>query len=224
MGPSVVTTGARRAAARCGGHVDGGDLCDIDITQAGPQYDAPKKASSGTGPDAIGVCAATKLAITAARSRSVPPPRGDTPKSDSAHRVQRPNDAQRVADDAPTIFCVLVRERTCAAVAPSCDHSDRAHAIAASEYRYTRPTPRGTTTKTAPHALHRYRRATTSVSTGCSPGASGPSTVRARRPCPTITSARPGSRLTAAHAAQHDGRAASHEGGPNDQDLTSIAQ
>lgn len=179
---SVVTPRARCAGARCGGHVDGGDLCDIDITQRDPQYDAPKKASSGTGPNAIGVCAATKLAMTAARSRSVPTPRGATPKSDSAHRVQRRSDAQRVADAAPTVFCVLVRARTCAAVARSCAHSDSAHAIAPSEYRYPRPTPHGTTTRTAPHALHRYRRATTPVSAGCSPGAIGPSTVRARRP------------------------------------------
>jgi hypothetical protein len=91
-------------------------------------------------------------------------------------------------------------------------------------YRYPRPTPRGKTTSTAPHALHRYRRATTPVSDGRSPGAIGPSTVRARRPCPTITSARPGSRLTASHAVQHDGRAASHEGAPAAQDLTSMAE
>lgn len=160
----------------------GAVLCDIGITQRDPQNDAPKKASNGTRPDAIGACAATKAAMTAARSRSVPPPRGDTPKSNSAHRVQRRSDAQRVADAAPTVFCVLVRARTCAAVARSCDHSDRAHAIAANEYRYPRLTPRGKTTRTTPHALHRYRRATIPVSAGGSPGDSGPSTVRARRP------------------------------------------
>ncbi len=59
MEQSVVTTGARRAGAGCGGYGDGGDLADIDITQRDPQNDAPKKASSGTRPVANGACAAT---------------------------------------------------------------------------------------------------------------------------------------------------------------------
>jgi hypothetical protein len=44
------------------------------------------------------------------------------------------------------------------------------------------------------------------------------------RPCPTITSARPGSRPAASHAGQHGGRTAAHEGGPAAHNLTSIAQ
>ena len=109
---SVLTTRTGRGAARCGGRVEGGDLADLDITQRALQYDAPKKASSGTGPCAIGLCAATKLAMTAARSRSVPPARGALPKSDSPHRVQRRSDAQHIAHAAPTVVCVLVRTRT----------------------------------------------------------------------------------------------------------------
>ena len=109
---SVLTTRTVRGAARGGGRIEGEDLADIDITQRAAQYDAPKKASSSTGPCAIGLCAATKLAMTAARSRSVAPAHGASPKSDCAHRVQRRSDAQHVADAAPTVVCVLVRTRT----------------------------------------------------------------------------------------------------------------
>jgi hypothetical protein len=56
---SVAIPGARRAGAGCGGYEDGGDLAVIDITQRDPHNDAPKKASGGTRPVAIGACAAT---------------------------------------------------------------------------------------------------------------------------------------------------------------------
>ena len=146
------------------------------------------------------------------------------PNSDSAHRVQRRSDAHRVADAAPIAFAVLVRDRTCAAGARSQPHCASAHAIAHSEYRTPRPTPLGTTTRIALQALHRYRRATTSVTAAGSPGTGGPSIARPRFPCPTITNARPGSRPAASHTAQNGGRAASHDGGPAAQDLTSISQ
>lgn len=224
MDKSVGTASARRAGARCGGYGSRRVRSIIDIAQRGVQNEAPKKASSGTRPVDSGACAATYAAMTAARSRSVPVTRGPTPKRRGAQRVQRRSDAQRLAIEAPTVLAVLVAVRTSAAVACSYDHSDSAHAIAASEYRNPRPTPRGTTTKIAPHARHKYRRAMTSVSAGRSVAPSGPSSVRARRPWPTITSARPGSRLDAEHDAQHAGRTASHDGGQMTQDLTSTAQ
>jgi hypothetical protein len=88
----------------------------IDVTQRGRQNEAPWKASSGTGPAEIGACAATKLTMRAARSRSVPCSPAAVPKSLSAERVQRNNDAQRVADAAPTRLAVLLRARVAAAV------------------------------------------------------------------------------------------------------------
>lgn len=66
-------------------------------------------------PLVIGACAAMKVAIAAARSRSVPVAGSSHPKSDTAHRVQRASEAQRVADAAPIVFAVLVRSRTQAA-------------------------------------------------------------------------------------------------------------
>lgn len=84
-------------------------------------------------PVAIGACAATKLAMCAARSRSVPcsgEQAAPTPKRASAHRVQRGSDAQRFEDAAPTVLAVLVRARTFDAVARSLPHSASAHAIA----------------------------------------------------------------------------------------------
>lgn len=215
---------ARRAGPGCGGYVDGGDRADIDSTQPGRQNIAPKNASTGTGPAATAACAATKAATFAARSRIVPCSPGAMPNSVSAHRVQRRSEAHRVADAAPIAFAVLVRDRTCAAVARSHPHCASAHAIAHSEYRSPRSTPLGTTTRIALQALHRYRRATTSVRAAGSPGARGPSIARPRIPCPTITNARPGSRPAASHTAQNGGRTASHDGGPAAQDLTSISQ
>ncbi len=120
--------------AGCGGQLDGGDLAGIDITQLGRQNAAPEKASKDTRPVARGACAATKVATRDARSRMVPSSPGSTPKSASAHRVQRGSDAQRVAD-APIVFAVLVRFRTDAGVMCSYAQSASAHAIAASEYR-----------------------------------------------------------------------------------------
>lgn len=197
-------------------------LVVIDVTQSGWQNAAPQKASMGTGPIEIGAFEATKAATRAARSRTVPTSPGATPKSASEDRVQRFSDAQRVADAEPIALAVLVRSRTNTAVARSYAQSASAPAIAESEYRWPRPMPRGTTTRIAPHALHQYRRAKTPVSAGAPPGASGPSIVRSRKPCPTIIRARPGSRLAASHATQHEGRAASHEGHFAAQDLTSM--
>lgn len=59
---------------------------------------------------------------------------------------------------------------------------------------------------------------------GVTEGSAGPSSVRVRTPCPTMTSARPGSRPAASQAGQHDGRTAAHEGGDAAHNLTSIAQ
>ena len=54
--------------------------------------------------------------MRAARSRNVPRSAGVVPKSLSAQRVQRNNDAQRVADAAPTCLAVLLRARVAVAV------------------------------------------------------------------------------------------------------------
>ena len=54
--------------------------------------------------------------------------------------------------------------------------------MASSVYRSARATPRGTTTSTAPHPRHRYRRASTVLDAGPASGSSGPSTSRPRRP------------------------------------------
>lgn len=147
-----LTARARRAGADSGGQAIGGDLADIDVTQSGRQNAAPKNASNGTGPVTIGVFDAMNAAIRAARSRTVPRSPGVTPKSASAHCVQRRSDAQRVAEEAPTVLAVLVRARTDADVSCAYAQSASAHAIAPSEYRYPRAIPRGTTTSTALHA------------------------------------------------------------------------
>jgi hypothetical protein len=65
---------------------------------------------------------------------------------------------------------------------------------------------------------------TTTVAQASSLGASGPSIVRSRSPCPTITSARPGSRLAAPQHAHCAGRADPHDGDFVAQDLTPIAE
>jgi len=95
--------------------------------------------------------------------------------------------------------------------------------MASSVYRSARATPRGTTTSTALHARHRYRRATTVVDPGAAPGSAGPSTSRLRSPCPTTVNERPGSRLAAPQTGQLAGRTAEHDGGAASQNLTSIA-
>jgi hypothetical protein len=95
--------------------------------------------------------------------------------------------------------------------------------MASSVYRRARPTPRGTTTSTALHARHRYRRASTDAEPGAESGSSGPSTSRPRSPWPTTTNERPGSRLTAPQTGQLAGRTAEHDGGAFAQNLTSIA-
>ena len=64
----------------------------------------------------------------------------------------------------------------------------------------------------------------TSVSDEASPGESGPSTVLGRSPWPTIISARPGSRLAAAHTMHLEGRAAAHDSVAIAQDLTSSSE
>jgi len=65
---------------------------------------------------AIGTCDATNVAMRAARSRSVPAAESAAvPNSETAQRVHRRNDAQRVADAAPTHLTVLLRARTPAA-------------------------------------------------------------------------------------------------------------
>jgi hypothetical protein len=86
------------------------------------------------------------------------------------------------------------------------------------------PTPRGTTTRTALQARHRYRRTAISIASGTAPGDWGPSSPRRRKPWPTICSGRPGSRLATAHAGQRLGRTAAHEGGDLVQNLTSASQ
>jgi len=95
--------------------------------------------------------------------------------------------------------------------------------MALSVYRSARATPRGTTTSTAPHPRHRYRRASTVLDSGPASGSSGPSTSRLRRPWPTTRSGLPGSRLAAPQQAQLAGRTAAHDGGAFAQNLTSIA-
>jgi len=95
--------------------------------------------------------------------------------------------------------------------------------MASSVYRSARPTPRGTTTSTAPHARHLYRRASTVVEPGAVCGSSGPSTSRLRSPWPTTVNRRPGSRLAAPQHGQLAGRTAEHDGGDVSQNLTSIA-
>jgi hypothetical protein len=147
-----LTVRGRRAGAGSGGQAIGGDLADTDVTQSGRQNAAPKKASRGTGPATTGAFDAMKAAIRAARWRTVPPSPGAIPKSTSAHWVQRRSDAQRVAEEAPTVLAVLVRARTDADVSCAYAQSASAHAIAPSEYRYPRAIPRGTTTSTALHA------------------------------------------------------------------------
>lgn len=106
----------------------------MGIAQLGRQNAAPKKASHDTEPVPIGACAATKLATREARSRIVPSS-GAIPNNASAHRVQRRNDAHRVADDGPIVLAVLVRERTDAAHTFSYAQSASAAAIAEREYR-----------------------------------------------------------------------------------------
>ena len=149
-----LTARIRRGGAGSGGQAIGGDLADIDVTQLGRQNAAPRKASNGTRPVTSGAFDETNAAIRAARSRIVPRSPGATPKSATTHCVQRRSDAHRVADAAPTTLAVLARARTDAAVARSYPQSASAHPIAASEYRYPRAIPRGTTTRTAPHARH----------------------------------------------------------------------
>jgi len=94
--------------------------------------------------------------------------------------------------------------------------------MASSVYRSARATPRGTTTSTAPHPRHRYRRASTVLDAGPASGSSGPSTSRPRRPWPTTRSGLPGSRLAAPQPGQLAGRTAEHDGGTCAQNLTSI--
>jgi hypothetical protein len=94
--------------------------------------------------------------------------------------------------------------------------------MASSVYRSARATPRGTTTSTAPHPRHRYRRASTVRDSGPASGPSGPSTSRPRRPWPTTQSGLPGSRLAAPQPGQLARRAAEHDGGTCAQNLTSI--
>jgi len=94
--------------------------------------------------------------------------------------------------------------------------------MASSVYRSARPTPRGTTTSTAPHAMHRYRRASIVVDFAASPGSSGPSTSRPRSPWPTMVSDRPGSRLATPQHGHRAGRTAEHDGVAFAQNLTSI--
>ena len=171
----------------------------------------------------MGACAATKAATRAAQARSVPA-LGAIPNSLAAHRVQRRKEAQRVAPAAPTHRAVLVRARTWAGGSRWYAQSARAHAIALSEYRRLRATPRGTTTKTALQARQRYRRTWSSVASGAAPGVGGPSSPRSRRPCPTICRGRPGSRLATPQAGQRLGRTAPHEGRDCVQDLTSDSQ
>jgi hypothetical protein len=74
-----------------------------------------------------------KVAMPAARSRSVPVAGSSHPKSDTAHRVHRASEAQRVAEAAPIVFAVLVRSRTEAAGMRSEAHHASAAAIAQSE-------------------------------------------------------------------------------------------
>jgi hypothetical protein len=95
--------------------------------------------------------------------------------------------------------------------------------MASSVYRSALATPRGTTTSTAPHPRHRYRRASTVLDSGPASGSSGPSTSRLRRPWPTTRSGLPGSRLAAPQAGHLAGRTAEHDGGNCAQNLTSIA-
>ena len=94
--------------------------------------------------------------------------------------------------------------------------------MASSVYRSARATPRGTTTSTAPHPRHRYRRASTVLDAGPASGSSGPSTSRPRRPWPTTRSDLPGSRLAAPQPGQLAGRTAAQDGGTCAQNLTSI--
>lgn len=92
--------------------------------------------------------------------------------------------------------------------------------MASSVYRSPFPTPRGTTTTTAPHDRHRYRLASTLLDLGPASGSSGPSTSRHRRPCPTITNGRPGSRLATQQHGHCAGRNAEHDGAACAQNLT----
>ncbi len=82
-----------------------------------------------------------------------------------------------------------------------------ARAIAAAPKCRRRITPRGTTTTTASHRRHRYRRTGITRITAGVPTALGPRTCRSRRPWPTIPSGRPTGRPAPSQHGQRAGRA-----------------
>lgn len=145
------------------------------------------------------------------------------PKTRAGPDAQRRTDAHRSGAETPRAFATLTACRARSAVARAYPQSARAYPMASIVYRSPRATPRGTTTSTAPHPRHRYRRVSTVVEPGAQSGSSGPSTSRLRSPWPTTVNERPGSRLAAPQPGQLAGRTAEHDGGATAQNLTSIA-
>jgi len=145
------------------------------------------------------------------------------PKTRPALDAHRRSDDHCSGDESPRAVAALTARRACSAVDRAYPQRASAYPMASRVYRSARPTPRGTTTSTALHARHRYRRATTVVEPGADSGSSGPSTSRLRSPWPTTVNERPGSRLAAPQTGQLAGRTAEHDGGAFAQNLTSIA-
>lgn len=169
-----------------------------------------------------GACEASHEARRLACSRSVPrEPGTPEPKSRVPWAAHRRSDDHCSGAETPRAVAALTARRARSAVSWAYPHSASAYPMASSVYRSARPTPRGTTTSTAPQDRQRYRRATTVVDVGASPGKLGPSTSRLRSPWPTTPTARPGSWPAPPQAGHLAGRTAAQDGGPSAQNLTS---
>lgn len=136
---------------------------------------------------------------------------------------QRQSVAQPATAVVPTILKGLVCRRISAGLCRFRPKRAKACAMADAEYQRRASIASGTTSTTASHLRHRYRRHGTSIATGTSNAAGGPSICRTRRPWPCSRSPCPDGRLATPQHGQCAGRTSSTAGILDNHRLTSRA-